>query len=169
MSAHEQALLLNGEINPNLDAELRAKNLFDASGNCLVWDKTANSGKGEFIDGEMLYNKLLEQMNVNTPYPLVLIEETSSSSTLFEAYSTAIFSASEKETIMSKKFPVKITYTDQTGRILISTPSGVNVDNGVSIGLQGTSSLSYNAKNFEIYMGDADATGKKMLFQPRTD
>ena len=70
---------------------------------------------------------------------------------------------------MSKKFPVKITYTDQTGRILISTPSGVNVDNGVSIGLQGTSSLSYNAKNFEIYMGDADATGKKMLFQPRTD
>ena len=169
MSAHEQALLLNGEINPNLDAELRAKNLFDASGNCLVWDKTANSGKGEFIDGEMLYNKLLEQMNVNTPYPLVLIEETSSSSTLFEAYSTAIFSASEKETIMSKKFPVKITYTDQTGRVLISTPSGVNVDNGVSIGLQGTSSLSYNAKNFEIYMGDADATGKKMLFQPRTD
>lgn len=68
----------------------------------MVWDKTANSSKGEFIDGEMLYNKLLEQMNVNTPYPLVLIEETSSSSTLFEAYSTAIFSASEKETIMSK-------------------------------------------------------------------
>nr|DAK03647.1 MAG TPA: hypothetical protein [Bacteriophage sp.] len=30
--------------------------------------------------------------------------------------------------------------------------------------MQGTSSLSYNAKNFEIYMGDVDQTGKKMLF-----
>ena len=70
---------------------------------------------------------------------------------------------------MSKTFPVKITYTDQNGKVIISTPSGVNVENGVSIGLQGTSSLSYNAKNFELYMGDVDATGKKMLFQPKED
>lgn len=169
ISATEQAKLIKGAIDNNLDAELRLKNLFDSAGNCLIWDKTLNEGKGDFISGEKLYNKLIEQMEINTPYPIVLIEETSNSPTLFEAYSTAIFSAADKGTIMDQKFPCKITYQDNKGKVVISTPSGVNTTMGVNIGLQGTSSLSYNAKNFEIYMGAMDETNRPLLFQPRED
>lgn len=169
ISATEQASLINGTINASLDTELRLKNLFDSAGNCLIWDKTLNDGKGDFMSGEMLYSKLIEQMEINTPYPIVLVEETSNSPTLFEPYSTAIFSASEKETVMGKTFPVKITYTDSKGKVVILTPSGVTTENGVRIGLQGTSSLSYNSKNYEIYMGHADDTGKNLLFQPTDD
>lgn len=169
ISATEQARLVKGAIDASLDAELRTKNLFDSAGNCLIWDKTLDGGKGGFLSGELLYSKLVEQMEINTPYPIVLVEETSNSPTLFEPYSTAIFSASDKVEVMGKKFPVKITYQDSKGKVVISTPSGVSEGNGVSIGLQGTSSLSYNAKNFEIYMGDVDQTGKKMLFQPTED
>lgn len=169
ISATEQARLVKGAIDASLDAELRTKNLFDSAGNCLIWDKTLDGGKGGFLSGELLYSKLVEQMEINTPYPIVLVEETSNSPTLFEPYSTAIFSASDKVEVMGKKFPVKITYQDSKGKVVISTPSGVSKGNGVSISLQGTSSLSYNAKNFEIYMGDVDQTGKKMLFQPTED
>lgn len=169
ISATEQARLRNGMIDASLDAELRTKNLFDSTGNCLIWDKTLDGGKGGFLSGELLYSKLVEQMEINTPYPIVLVEETSNSPTLFEPYSTAIFSASDKIEVMGTKFPCKITYMDSKGRVVISTPSGVSENNGVTISLQGTSSLSYNAKNFEIYMGDVDQTGKKMLFQPTED
>ncbi len=169
ISATEQAQLKKGSIDASLDAELRTKNLFDSAGNCLIWDKTLDGGKGGFLSGELLYSKLVEQMEINTPYPIVLVEETSNSPTLFEPYSTAIFSASDKVEVMGTKFPVKITYQDSKGKVVISTPSGVSENNGVAIGLQGTSSLSYNAKNFEIYMGDVDQTGKKMLFQPTED
>lgn len=169
ISATEQAKLIKGSIDASLDAELRTKNLFDSAGNCLIWDKTLDGGRGGFLSGELLYAKLVEQIDINTPYPIVLIEETSNSPTLFEPYSTAIFSASDKVEVMDKKFPIKVTYMDSKGKIVITTPNGVSENNGVTIGLQGTSSLSYNAKNFEIYMGHADQTGKNLLFQPRED
>ena len=169
ISATEQASLILGAINPTLDADLRSKNLFDSAGNCLIWDRAADGGRGAFLEGNALYQAFYDQVGVSTPYPLVLIEETSASTTLFEAYSTAVFSASEKETIMAAQFPVKITYIDTTGRADIITPTGVNSANGVRIGLQGTSSLSYNAKNFELYMGDKDESGNKLLFRPKQD
>lgn len=162
ISATEQASLNRGVVDESLDAELRSKNLFDSEGNCLLWDKANNS----FYSGDQLYNTLSAQMDVNTPYPIVLIRETSSSYTEFKAYSTAIFSAEQKEEIMSKTFPCEITFKNKLGEVLISTPNGVSANNGVRIGLQGTSSLSYNAKNFELYMGNKDETGKLQLFQP---
>ena len=162
MSATEQAKLVLGAVDESLDSELRTKNLFDSAGECLIWNKATNS----FYDGEALYNKLVAQMEINTPYPLVLIEETSSSSTNFEAYSTAVFSPNDKEAIMGSKFPCKITFRNSVGTAIISTPAGVSAENGVRVGIQGTSSLSYNAKNNEIYLGDMDTTGKKQLFTP---
>jgi hypothetical protein len=105
-------------------------------------------------------------MEVNTPYPIVMIRESSSSSTNFKAFSTAIFSSEQKEEIMSQTFPCEITFKNKLGEVLIKTPDGVSASNGVRIGLQGTSSLSYNAKNFELYMGHMNAEGKDLLFQP---
>ena len=166
MSAVEQARLIKGEIDSNLDAELRTKNMFDSSGNCIIWDKNARGGLGGYLEGNALYQAFYDQIGKGTPYPIVLIEETSSAETLLEAYSTAIFSASNKDTIMSAQFPVKVTYIDDKGREDIITPSGVNSSNGVRLSLQGTSSLSYNSKNFELYIGDKDESGKKLLFRP---
>ena len=167
ISATEQASLIKGAIDPTLDASLREKNLFDSAGECLIWDKSLNSGKGGFLTGERLYNKLIEQMEINTPYPVVLIEETASRDTYslpFEAASTAIFSAADKFKV--EEYYCKITYQDSKGKAIIVTPSGVADPQGVRVKLQGTSSLSYNAKNYEIIVGDMDDTGKKLLFQP---
>jgi hypothetical protein len=66
---------------------------------------------------------------------VVLIEETSSVSTLFYPYSEAVYSAAEKEAIMSATFPCKVTYQDATGECIIETPDGVAATEGVRIGL----------------------------------
>lgn len=162
ISATEQARLLAGQVDESLDSELRAKNLFDSAGNCLLWNRNSNS----FYEGEQLYNILSAQMEINTPYPIVMVRETSNSPTDFKAFSTAIFSAEEKEEIMSRVFPCEIIFKNRLGETLVKTPEGVSAANGVRIGLQGTSSLSYNAKNFELYMGNMDEAGKPLLFQP---
>lgn len=158
ISATEQASLILGNIDSNLDTELRTKNFFNSDGKCLLWKN------GEYDDGQSLYTTLTSQSD--NSYPVLLIEETSATSTLFEAYSTAIFSAGEKEEIMGVTFPIKLTYTDKYGTTQVNTPSGVPSDKGVRIGLQGTSSLSYNAKNFELYIGDKNISGDKLLFLP---
>lgn len=164
ISATEQALLIEGSIDQNLDTNLRLKNFFDSAGDCIIWDKTANNGKGDFLSGQPLYQTLVSR--VDSTYPILLIEETSSSPTLFKAYSTAIFSASEKGTIMDTTFSAKFTYTSTEGTVVVTTPQNVSADKGVRIGLQGTSSLSYNAKNYELYIGDKNIAGDKLLFLP---
>jgi len=162
ISATEQAKLIGGQIDPSLDIELRSKNLFNEAGTCLIWDNANNS----FYEGEQLFNILSAEMETHTPYPLVMIREAANSPTEFKAFSTAIFSADQKGEIMDKTFPCEIVFKNKLGEALIQTPNGVSASNGVRIGLQGTSSLSYNAKNFELYMGNMDAAGKPLLFQP---
>lgn len=169
ISATLQANLIKGQIDSTLDGDLRSKNLFNSAGECIIWDKTANNGKGDYITGERLYNKLIENMETSTPYPILLIEETSNTHTLFEAYSTAVFAASDKEEIMSKQFPTKFTYTDRNGKAIMNTPAGVPSNLGTRTSIQGTSSLSYNSKNYEMYGGQVDETGTPMLFQPKDD
>lgn len=166
ISATEQAQLKNGSIDQTLDAELREKNLFDSAGNCLIWDYTNEA----YYDGEQLYRTLYGSISNGTPYPLVLIKETSSNNTLFERYSSAIWGdAANKDEIINTTFPCSITYTTKNGECTVSTPSGVDANKGTRIGLQGTSSLSYNSKNYEIYMGDMDEAGTPLLFNPTDD
>ena len=170
ISATEQASLSDGSIDPTLDIDLRTKNFFDAAGKCMIWDESIEVGgkkKGGFLAGQQLYQTLINR--IDNTYPIVLIEETSKEPTLFQAYSTAVFSAGEKESIMSAQFPIKITYTDVTGTANIQKPVGVALEKGVRIGLQGTSSLSYNSKNYELYIGDKNGAGDKLLFQPTDD
>ena len=170
ISATEQANLIDGRIDQNLDIELRTKNFFDSAGKCIIWDESlevAGRKKGGFLTGQVLYQTLISR--IDNVYPIVLIEETSESPTLFKAYSTAIFSAGEKESVMGTTFPVKITYTDVTGTVNIQTPAGVSSTNGVRVGLQGTSSLSYTSKNYELYIGDKNSAGDALLFQPKDE
>ena len=163
ISATEQALLILGAVDTSLDTELRTKNLFDSEGNCLIWNKDTKS----FYDGQELYGKLIAQMQESTPYPVVLVEEDTLAPSNFKAYSTATWATDAD--IMDKTFPAKITFNNELGSATISTPSGVAATDGVRIGLQGTSSLSYNAKNFELYLGHMNEEGKDLLFQPTED
>lgn len=162
ISATEQAKLVNGQIDPSLDAELRTKNLFNSEGKCLLWNESTD----DFYKGEQLYSILSAEMENTTPYPIVMIRESSNAATDFKAFSTAIFSADQKHEIMDETFPCDIIFKNKLGESLIRTPDGVSASEGVRIGLQGTSSLSYNAKNFELYMGNMNAAGKPLLFQP---
>ena len=162
ISATEQANLISGQIDPSLDAELRSKNLFNSEGKCLLW----NDSNDEFYQGEQLYSILSSEIETSTPYPIVMIRESANSATDFKAFSTAIFSADQKGEIMDETFPCEIIFKNKLGESLIRTPDGVSASEGVRIGLQGTSSLSYNAKNFELYMGNMNAAGKPLLFQP---
>jgi hypothetical protein len=102
-------------------------------------------------------------MSTNPIYPIVVVSETSSVSD-FEYYNSHVFSEDMKETVMGTSFPITVKYYDtyNTTGLDIITPSGVT--NGVSIALEGTSSLTYMSKGYELYMGDVDSTGKKMLF-----
>ena len=103
-----------------------------------------------------------------TPYPVMLISETSPTWTDFKGYSSAVFGEGDKETVMGATFPCQITYISKEGRETIITPEGVSAQEGVRVGLQGTSSLSYNSKNYEIYMGNMP-DGRPQLFTPTDD
>ena len=166
ISATEQARLLNGVVDPSLDAELRTKNMFTPEGECLLWDYIHTN---DFLDGASLYTALLGESGKDgaTPYPIVKITETSNTATNFKINSTAIFSPDDKENVMSETFACTIEFKSKgaTTPVMVRTPSGISSTDGVRIGLQGTSSLTYNAKNFEIYMGMMDDY-KQQLFLP---
>ncbi len=150
ISATEQASLIEGKIDPSLDKELRAKNFFNSEGICLIWDYTTD----KFLEGRILYDKLTTNIENGTPYPLVLIRETNPSFTQFKAFTTALFSAGDKDTVMGARFPCDIVFKNKYGEVTVTTPIGVDPGFGVRVGIQGTSSLSYNAKNIELYLGD---------------
>lgn len=169
ISAFEHAQLKNGEIDTNFDSEIRSKNFFDSTGNCIIWKyNSENNGGGEYQKGRELYNTLVDNMAVTTPYPVVLITETSPTSK-FEEYTQYVYEEGNKAEIMANTFPVSIKYHDKynTSGLDIVTPAGAT--EGVRIGLQGTSSLTYTSKNYELYLGDVDNTGKKLLFQPKDE
>jgi hypothetical protein len=52
---------------------------------------------------------------------------------------------------MALHFPINIDYYTMGS----ATPTRIDntIGTGISIGIQGTSSLRYNSKNYEIYMG----------------
>jgi hypothetical protein len=110
-----------------------------------------------------------DSTSFNTVYPVVLIKETATQETNFKVYSNAIYSTDTKAQVMKAQFPVEIVMTTKYGDTVLKTPDGIVSDRGVRIGLQGTSSLSYTAKNFELYCGDKNAAGDPLLFLPTDD
>jgi hypothetical protein len=61
---------------------------------------------------------------------------------------------------MASRFAINIDYYTMGNTTPIRIAN--NLGNGMSIGIQGTSSLRYNSKNYEIYMGQDDE-GKDVL------
>ena len=175
ISATEQATLLGGKVDPILSKSLQTKNFF-SNGKCIIWDYV-----GIYLDrtpgylrGRELYNTLIGQLDpdetreIRTPYPVILIKENSLVSTDFKKLSTAVFPETDKEKIMGRRFNCTIEYVSEEGKETITTADGVPNSLGVKVGLQGTSSLSYSSKNYEIYLGEM-ADGRPQLFTPKDD
>ena len=167
ISATEQANLINGEIDQSLDTNLRTKNFF-TQGTCSLW----NYDLYEFKSGTALYNDMVSLARTQgIAYPILRISESSANS-LFETYSSYVFSEADKKTVESEKYPVYMEYTDTTGTIDIT--STINSSNTVSsafgpqITFQGTSTLSNVSKNYEIFMGYMDnSESTPRLFTPK--
>lgn len=157
IQSSECAKLTNsGELDVTLKNELYTKNLVDLSTNkCYIYDYTAR----EYLTGQQLLDTILKN-HLQIPYRIVVVEETSSSSSDFIDYVNKSYSFStedQKEAILDKKYPCAIKYYDYD-KTSYNDPSITIINDGTggispTIGIQGTSSLTYNGKNFEINYG----------------
>ena len=109
-----------------------------------------------------MHLKVMKQCVVlfdDNTYPIVVVNQNSSDSN-FLGITESKFNEDLKETVMGSRFPITIDYYTMGN----ATPTRIEntSGNGMSIGIQGTSSLRYNSKNYEIYMGQNDE-GKDVL------
>jgi len=120
----------------------------------------------EYKDATSLLNSLISALaESRIPYPIVVVNQLVADSN-FLGITEAKFNEDLKETVMASRFPINIDYYTMGN----ATPVRIanSLGNGMSIGIQGTSSLRYNSKNYEIYMGQDDE-GKDVLVQMRED
>ena len=119
-----------------------------------------------YKDATSLLNGLVSALaESRIPYPIVVVNQSNADSN-FLGITESKFNEDLKETVMSSRFPITIDYYTMGNATptRIENPSGT----GMQIGIQGTSSLRYNSKNYEIYMGQNDE-GKDVLVQMRED
>ena len=167
ISATEQASLVNNAIDQTLDSTLRSKNFF-TSGKCGLWNYTTY----EYKAGTELYNYMVGlTATEGIAYPVLKLTESSANS-LFETYSSHVFTEASKHIVEATKYPITISYTDATGTVditqTINSDTSVSSAQGPQVTFQGTSTLSNVSKNYEIYMGWMDTNETiPRLFTPK--
>lgn len=161
------------ELGPNANPDMSTQNDMlqknfiqigvDGNYHNILFDE---SDETQYKDATSLLNSLISALaESRIPYPIVVINQTSSDSN-FLGITESKFNEDLKETVMGSRFPITMDYYTMGNQtpIRIENPVGT----GMSIGIQGTSSLRYNSKNYEIYMGEDDE-GKSVLVQMRED
>lgn len=162
MSAIEQAHLTTGGIvDDELDVSLRNKNLFNKSSNtCLICDTES----GNYLEPAVMYSRLSSSYNdADLNYPIVYIEETQTSSDMYQCIK-ATWTPSDTLNgvlITKKTWPVKVTITTKYGSDIVIESDSTEL--APKIAIQGTSSLSYNSKNLELYVGSVTVDKPKLL------
>ena len=161
---------LEPNANPDMSTqnEMLQKNFIqvgtDGNYHSLLFD---DNDESEYKDATSLLSSLITALaESRIPYPIVVINQTTSDSN-FLGVTESKFNEDLKNTVMSYRFPISMDYytMGNTAPVRIQNNNG---DNGMRIGIQGTSSLRYNSKNYEIYMGQNDE-GKDVLVQMRED
>lgn len=161
------------ELQPNANPDMSTQNDIlqrnfiqigvDGNYHNILFD---DDDETQYKDSTSLLNSLISALaESRIPYPIVVINQTSSDSN-FLGITEAKFNEDLKETVMASRFPITMDYYTMGNAtpIRIDNPVGT----GMSIGIQGTSSLRYNSKNYEIYMGQDDE-GKDVLIQMKED
>ena len=157
----------NDNPDMSLQNELLQNNFIqigtDGNYHSILFDENDET---EYKDANSLLNSLISALaESRIPYPIVVVNQLTSDSN-FLGITESKFNEDLKEVVMASRFPINIDYytMGNTTPIRIANTLG----NGMSIGIQGTSSLRYNSKNYEIYMGQDDS-GKDVLVQMRED
>lgn len=135
----------------------------DGNYHSILFDENDES---EYKDANSLLNSLISALaESRISYPIVVVNQLTSDSD-FLGITEAKFNEDLKKTVMASRFPINIDYYTMGN----ATPTRIDntVGKGMTIGIQGTSSLRYNSKNYEIYMGQDD-TNKDVLVQMRKD
>lgn len=160
---------LQPNTTPNMSKqnELLQKNFIqigtDGNYHSLLFD---TSDETQYKDPTALLSSLVNALaESRIPYPIVVVNQLESDSN-FLGITEAKFNEDLKQTVMNSRFPINIDY--YTMGNLTPTRIENTTGTGMQIGIQGTSSLRYNSKNYEIYMGQDDE-GKDVLTQIRED
>lgn len=169
ISATEQAHLIEGTnslaiVDDELDTNLRNKNLFNKGSNtCLLCDVTT----GEYLNAATMYQRIVSsysnaETGYDLDYPIVYIEETSTSSDMYQCVK-AVWNTQDQiggVAITKKTWPVKVTITTKYGTTILESDTASLAP---TIAIQGTSSLSYNSKNLELMAGQVTEGTDKLL------
>lgn len=146
---------LNKDAEDNFDWPaieiIKARNFINRNWACTIWDNVSNPET--WRTGSELYSQIC-----NSPaLPVVLLTETNSTN-VFHSMSSVSYNEVNGSIAQEYKSPItmEMTNIDGTAKKII----------GMEMSLQGTSSMSYSSKNFEIYFGE-DVNGKPRLFTPK--
>lgn len=169
ISAYEQSRLLNGSVNAALDADLRQKNFFAIKGNtCLLCeDPTSTTNPGQYKSDSDILASLTSQYtsassDYDITYPIIVLTELQSNNENTLSYYTQA-AWPEGTNFSSIRFPVEVNiYTKYSAAPLTinqyddptkNDSDQVDVSQQPYIYIQGTSSVSYASKNFELCLG----------------
>lgn len=149
----QNEMLSNNFISINTEGEFESM-LFDVNDQKLYKD-----------DDTLLATLRTALADSKIPYPIVVINQKSDDANFF-GITQAQFSEDQKAIITSEdyRYPIYIDYYTMGN----ATATRIENSDRMKISIQGTSSLQFFSKNYEIYMG-TDEEGKDVLVQMRED
>lgn len=156
ISAIEQANLdVNGNVNTTLDNNLRKKNFFsNTTDTCLLC-----SDDGEYATASEILSILTNSYSTyDLDYPVIYIEETSQISDMYRIVKATNWTKDNPE--VKTVWPVRVHIYTKYGELVVD---GGNDDERPNISIQGTSTLAYNIKNFELNMGHLENGTERLL------
>lgn len=157
ISAIEQCNLTSeGLVDVTLDSNLRKKNFFsNSTDTCLLCDEN-----GEYMTPAEILNTLSQSYNTyDLDYPIIYIEETSTTSEMYRIVKSTNWTKDSTE--IKSSWPVRMHIFTKYGELIVDGDNDLERPN---ISIQGTSTLAYNIKNFEIKMG-SQADGSDRLLK----
>lgn len=169
VSAVIHSELDNGESpSQTLQTELLAKNFIQMGTNgeyeSLLFD---TNNPREYKDPDTLLSTLRAALaDSKIPYPIVVINQLTPNSDFF-GITQAQFPENQREQVTGEnyRYPISMDY------YTMGSTSAIHISNEdrMKISIQGTSSLQFVSKNYEIYMGKDDTGEKDVLVQMKED
>lgn len=170
VSATIYSELANGASpQQTLQTELLSKNFIqintEGEYESLLFDQ---GNPREYKDPDTLLSTLRAALaDSKIPYPIVVINQLTPNSN-FYGTTQAQFSEDQKYIVTGEeyRYPINMDY------YTMGNSSAIRISNEsrMKISIQGTSSLQFVSKNYEIYMGkDSDINGRDVLVQMRED
>lgn len=172
INARTRVELKNGTVDESLINELRSTNLMTPIKDEVTGATTLDCSICNLDGSQYVFDKswegVYDRLKMNSPLPIVYIELTQGG--FFQTYRN-IYSTTETS-ILDTRFSCILKYQEAFGgkelEIMSSTGEPTTAPGSGTtpqVSLQGTTTLSYAAKNLEIYLGTYDGSNNR-LFTP---